>query len=213
MDFNSGLQRTYPGSDRPPSSKNPQAVKRPEKETFMNPLLLVAIPMGLVILGMVLNSFGLSFAYPPSSQDADAAKRVAADRDTYRKFFELQRSQSMKRQKRVGQYGWLLMVAFIVAFIWLYADTVNKTSLSSRIAALQTLGTEEGKQMVLSVTLSDGNNVKYLVKLPQAEKSEAAAKTDVAKEKVSSWELERLGTAVSIGENPLPLGVALKISN
>ncbi|HEX9145054.1 MAG TPA: hypothetical protein VGA09_12325, partial [Candidatus Binatia bacterium] len=132
---------------------------------------------------------------------------------TYRKFFELQRSQSMKRQKRVGQYGWLLIVAFIVAFIWLYADTVNKTSLSTRIAALQTLGTEEGKQMVLSVTLNDGNNVKYLIKLPQADKSQAAAKEGVAKEKVSSWELERLGTALSIGDNPLPLGIALKISN
>lgn len=179
----------------------------------MNPLLLIAIPVILVILGMILNSFGLSFAYPPSSQEQDGAKRVAADRDTYRKFFELQRSQSMKRQKRVGQYGWLLIVAFIAAFIWLYADTVNKTGLSSRIAALQTLGTEEGKEMVLSVTQSDGNNVKYLIKLPQASKSDAAAKEDVAKEKVSSWELERLGTALSIGDNPLPLGIALKISN
>jgi hypothetical protein len=179
----------------------------------MNPLLLVAIPLGLVILGMILNSFGLSFDYPPSSQEQDSAKRVAADRDSYRKFFELQKSQSMKRQKRVGQYGWLLIVVFTAAFIWLYADTVNKTSLSSRIAALQTLGTEEGKQMVLSVTLSDGNNVKYLIKLPQADKSDAAAKEGVAKEKVSSWELERLGTALSVGDNPLPSGIALKISN
>jgi len=179
----------------------------------MNPLVLIAIPVTLVILGMILNSFGLSFAYPPSSSEQDAAKRLAADRDTYRKFFELQRSQSMKRQKRVGQYGWLLMAAFIGAFIWLYADTVNKTSLSSRIAGLQTLGTEEGKAMVLSVTQSDGNNVKYLIKLPQASKLEAAAKEGVAIEKVSSWELERLGTALSIGDNSLPLGIALKISN
>jgi hypothetical protein len=118
----------------------------------------------------------------------------------------------MKRQKRVGQYGWLLLATFIGAFIWLYTDTVSKTSLSSRIAGLQTLGTEEGKQMVLSVTLSDGNNVKYLIKLPQADKLEASAKETTAKEKVSSWELERLGTALSIGDNPLPLGVALKIS-
>jgi hypothetical protein len=91
-------------------------------------------------------------------------------------------------------------------------DTVNKTSLSNRIAGLQTLGTEEGKQMVLSVTLSDGNNVKYLIKLPQADKMEVAAKGGTAKEKVSSWELEKLGTALSIGDNSLPLGVALKIS-
>ena len=105
------------------------------------------------------------------------------------------------------------MVIFIGAFIWLYMDTVNKTSLSSRIAALQTLTTEEGKQMVLSVTQIDGNNVKYLIKLPQADKLVGAAKEDVQIEKVSSWELERLGTALSTGDNPLPLGVALKITN
>jgi hypothetical protein len=182
----------------------------------MNPILILGIPLGLVILGMILNGFGLSFAHPPSTQEQDPAKRVAAERDTYRKFFDLQRSQSMKRQKRVGQYGWLLMAAFVGAFIWLYTDTVNKTSLSSRIAGLQTLGTEEGKQMVLSVTLSDGNNVKYLIKLPQADKLETAqttAKDALSKEKVSSWELEKLGTALSIGDNPFSLGMALKISN
>ena len=179
----------------------------------MNPLLLIAIPLGLVIVGMILNNFGLSFAYPPSSQEKDPAKRLAAERDTYHKFFDLQRTQSMKRQKRVGQYGWLLIVAFIGAFIWLYTDTVNKTSLSSRIAGLQTLGTEEGKEMVLAVTLNDGNNVKYLINLPKANKLEAAVKEDVKIAKVSSWELERLGTALSTGDNPLPLGVALKISN
>jgi len=164
---------------------------------------------------MILNSFGLSFAYPPTSQEKDPAKRVAAEKESYRKFFDLQRTQSMKRQKRVGQYAWLVMASFIGAFIWLYMDTVNKTSLSTRIAGLQTLGTEEGKQMVLSVTLSDGNNVKYLIKLPQADKLETVqttAKDALSKEKVSSWELERLGTALSIGDNPLPLGMALKIS-
>jgi hypothetical protein len=62
------------------------------------------------------------------------------------------------------------------------------------------------------VTLSDGNNVKYLIKLPQADKLEGAAKDAPTKQKISSWELERLGTALSIGDNPLPLGVALKIS-
>jgi len=67
--------------------------------------------------------------------------------------------------------------------------------------------------MVLSVTLSDGNNVKYLVKLPQADKLVAAAtEAPAPKEKVSSWEIERLGTALSTGDNALPLGIALKIS-
>jgi hypothetical protein len=181
----------------------------------MNPLLIIAIPLGLVILGMILNSIGLAYDQPPSSQEQDPAKRVAAEKETYRKFFNLQRSRSVTRQKRVGQYGWLVMAAFIGAFIWLYVDTVNKTSISSRVASLQTLGTEEGKQMVLSVTQSDGNNVKYLIKMPQADKlatAETAAKDTLSKEKVSSWELERLGTALSIGDNPMPLGMALKIS-
>ena len=181
----------------------------------MNPLLVIAIPLGLVILGMILNSFGVGFDQPSSSPEQDPVKRLTAEKESYRKFFDLQRSRSLKRQKRVSQYGWLVMAAFVGAFIWLYQDTVNKTSLSSRIAALQTLATEEGKQMVLSVTLSDGNNVKYLIKLPQADKMETAettARDGVSKEKVSSWELERLGTALSIGDNPLPLGVALKIS-
>jgi hypothetical protein len=178
----------------------------------MNPLLIIAIPLGLVILGMILNSIGLGYNQPPSSPEQDPIKKLTAEKESYRRFFDLQRSRSVKRQKRVGQYGWLLMAAFIGAFVWLYIDTVNKTSLSSRIAGLQTLGTEEGKQMVLSVTLSDGNNVKYLIKLPQADKLEAPAKEDVKIEKVSSWELERLGTALSTGDNPLPMGMALKIS-
>jgi hypothetical protein len=178
----------------------------------MNPLLLIAIPLGLVILGMILNSLDLGFVQPPSSTEQNPVKRSTAESASYRKFFDHQRRRAIKRQKRIGQYGWLVMAAFIGAFIWLYADTVNKTSLSSRIAGLQTLATEEGKQMVLSVTLDDGNNVKYLIKLPPAEKLETAAKEEVRVEKVSSWELERLGTALSTGDHALPLGVALKIS-
>jgi hypothetical protein len=178
----------------------------------MNPLLIIAIPLGLVIVGMILNSLDLGFVQPPSSPEQDPVKRLTAEKESYRKFFDLQRSRSLKRQKRIGQYAWLVMAAFVGAFIWLYSDTVTKTSLSSRIAAMQTLASEEGKQMVLSVTSTDGNNVKYLIKLPAAEKLEATTKEPAPIEKISSWELERLGTALSTGNNPLPLGVALKIS-
>lgn len=179
----------------------------------MNPLFIIAVPLGLVVVGMILNSWDLGFNQPPSSAEQDHFKKLTAEKESYRKFFDQQRSRSVKRQKRTGQYAWLVMASFIGAFIWLYADTVNKTSLSTRIAGLQTLATEEGKQMVLSVTLSDGNNVKYLIKLPQADKLVAAAKDAPApSEKVSSWEIERLGTALSTGENTLPLGVALKMS-
>ena len=184
----------------------------------MNTLLVVAIPLVLVIIAMVWNSTGLAYDQPPSSPEQDPVKRLTAEKESYRKFFDLQRSRSLKRQKRVGQYCWLLLLTFIGAFIWMYLDTVNKTTVSTQVASMQTLATEEGKQMVLSMTLSDGSNVKYLIKLPErpADLPKAdkltPAMAPVSIEKVSTWELERLGTALSIGNNPLPFGAALKIS-
>jgi len=179
----------------------------------MHPLLVVAIPLVLVIVGMVLNSIGLSFDQPPSSSEQDPAKRAAAEKEDYRRFFDLQRRQAVTRQKRVGQYAWLLMAAIIGSFIWLYKDTVNNTTITTQIAGLQTMPTEEGKEMVLSVTLKDGSNVKYLIKSPKADTLDAATKEGISKQKVSSWEVSSLKTALSIGDNPLPLGVALKISD
>ncbi|HTN72551.1 MAG TPA: hypothetical protein VMO00_15840 [Methylomirabilota bacterium] len=177
----------------------------------MNPLLIGAIPLVLIILGMILNSLDLGFNQPPSSPEQDPAKRLAAERQTYRQFFDLQRSRAAKRQKRVGQYAWLLMIATMGAFIWLYVDTVKKTNLADRIATLQTLSTEEGKQTVLSVTQVDGDNTKYLIK---ADKTVDTAKVEeAAKEKVSSWEVQGLGTALSETDRSLPLGINLKITN
>src|SRR6187551_3837201 len=112
----------------------------------MNPLFIIAVPLGLVVLGMILNSWDLGFNHPASSPEQDPIKKLTAEKESYRKFFDLQRSRSLNRQKRVSQYSWLVMAAFIGAFIWLYTDTVNKTSLASRIAALHTLGTEEGNR-------------------------------------------------------------------
>src|SRR5438034_7834582 len=135
----------------------------------MNPMFIVAIPIVLVIVGMVLNSFDLGFNQPPSSSEQDPAKRAAAEGDAYRRFFDLQRKQAVARQKRVGQYAWLLIIAFIGSFIWLYKSTVNSTTATTRIAEVQTLPKEEGKEVVLSVTLKDGSNVKYLIKSPTAD--------------------------------------------
>jgi hypothetical protein len=67
--------------------------------------------------------------------------------------------------------------------------------------------------MVLSVTLKDGSNAKYLIKSPKADTLDAATKEAISKEKVSSYEMSQLGTALSIGASPLPLGVAVKIAN
>jgi hypothetical protein len=37
----------------------------------MNPLYIIAIPLALVIIGMILNSTGLAYDQPPSSQEQD----------------------------------------------------------------------------------------------------------------------------------------------
>jgi hypothetical protein len=42
---------------------------------------------------------------------------------------------------------------------------------------------------------------------------DAATKEGISREKVSPYEMSYLGTALSIGESPLPLGVAVKVSN
>jgi hypothetical protein len=190
----------------------PKAIKSLIKERVMHPMLIVAIPLVLVILGMVLNSIGLSFDQPPSSAEQDPAKRAAAEGESYRRFFDLQRKRAVTRQNRVGQYAWLLIVAIIGSFIWFYLSTVSKTTAATRIAALQTLATEDGKEMVLSVTLKDGSNVKYFIKSSKAD-TDTATKEGVSKQKVSSYDMEQAGTVLNIGENPLPLGVALKVSS
>jgi hypothetical protein len=179
----------------------------------MNPLWVLAIPLALVIIGMVLNTVGLSFDQPESSTEQDPAKRWEAERQAYRRFFDLQRKSAITRQKRVGQYGWLVLAAFIGAFWWMYADTVTKAAGWNQIATLQTVPVAEGKDMVLSVTLRDGSNVKYLVKVPATGGAPEANQEGFSKEAVPTWEVSRLGTAVSSGAQSLPLGVALKISN
>ncbi len=178
----------------------------------MNPMFIVAIPIVLVIVGMVLNSFDLGFNQPPSSAEQDPAKRAAAEGDAYRRFFDLQRKQAVARQKRVGQYAWLLIIAIIGSFIWLYMYTVTKTTGTTQIAALQTLPMEDGKEMVLSVTLKDGSTVKYRINTPTGDTLAAATKDGVSKQKVSTYDMEQSGTILSIGESPLPVGVALKVS-
>jgi hypothetical protein len=179
----------------------------------MNPLWVIAIPLGLVIVGMVLNSVGLDFDQPASSTEQDPARRWDAERQAYRSLFDQQRKQALTRQKRVGQYAWLVLAGFIGAFWWMYADTVTKAAGWNQIATLQTVPVAEGKDLVLSVTLRDGNNVKYLVKAAPAGAPQGTTQEGFSKEAVPSWEVSRLGTALSSGDQSLPLGVALKISN
>ncbi len=179
----------------------------------MNPLFLIAAPLVLIILGMILNGIGLSYDQPASSTEEDPAKRIAAERQAYRSFFDLQRKQALKRQQRIGQYAWLVLIVSVVASIWTYFDTVNKTAALNQIAAIQTMATAEGKDLVLSVTLRDGNNVKYVIKAGEIAAADSAAKNRFSKEPVPAWEMSRLATALSTGDKTLPLGIELTISN
>jgi len=179
----------------------------------MNTFLLFVVPSVLIVIGMILNSLSLSFDQPASSPEQDPAKRLEAERQAYRKFFDIQRTKFLKRQKRVGQYGWLVLALFVVSFWWMHFDTVNKTTASKQIATIQTVPTEKSQETVLTVTLTDGNRVKYLIKSAKASISDAAGTEGLSKDPISDWELSGLGTALSIGDGVLPLGIALKLSN
>jgi hypothetical protein len=179
----------------------------------MNIFFVFAIPTVLVIIGMILNNLGSSFSQPASSPEQDPAKRSEAERQAYRAFFDQQRTRFFKRQKRIGQYGWLVLAVFVVSFWWMYFDTVNKTAASKQIVALQTVPVAEAREVVLTVTLKDGHNVKYLIKSAKADTLGGAVTDGFLKEPVSSWELSGSGTALSIGDTLLPVGIAVKISN
>ena len=73
----------------------------------MNPLLIIAIPLGLVILGMILNSIGLSFDQPPSSPEQDPAKRVGGGKGILPQFFDLQRKRVCDKAE-TGRPVWLV---------------------------------------------------------------------------------------------------------
>ena len=191
----------------------------------MNTFWLFAIPSLLLITGMILNNLKLAFDQPHSSEE-DPTKKLAAERC----FFDLQRVRFLKRQKRVGQYAWLVLVAFVGFSWWLYLDTVNKTTASKQITAIQTLPVVESEDMVLSLTLSDGNNIQYLIKspsltltlsdetntqyikLPKAKTLGVTGKEGLSNEAVQGWRLTSLGTALSIGDVGVPVGIALNIS-
>ncbi|MGH7768702.1 MAG: hypothetical protein ACREQP_14715, partial [Candidatus Binatia bacterium] len=103
----------------------------------MNPLFLIAAPLVLIVIGMILNGIGLSFDQPSTSTEEDPGRKLAAERQSYRSFFDQQRKQALKRQQRVAQYSWLVLAVSIVAFVWVYLDTVNKTAALNQIAAMQ----------------------------------------------------------------------------
>ena len=178
----------------------------------MNLLSVITISLGLMTLGMILKSLQRSFGQPQSSPEKYAAQKLLTDRQAYRALFDSQRAQSLKRQKRVGQYAWLVLAAFLASTWWMYLATVNRTTASKQISGLQTLPVVGSKDMVLSLTLNDGDKIQYLIRSSNVETSGATTKESLSKEAVQDWQLTSLGAALSIGDAKMPLGVALNIS-
>jgi hypothetical protein len=178
----------------------------------MNPFSIIAISLGLMTLGRLLKSSQISFGQPRSSAEEYPAQ-LATEREAGRTLLDSQRAQTLNRQRRVGQYAWLLLAAFLASAGWMYSDTINKTTASKQISALQTLPVVGTKDIVLSLTLGDGENIQYLIRSPNLERSGATTYEDISKAAVQDdWQLTSLGTALSIGDAKMPLGVALNVS-
>jgi hypothetical protein len=161
----------------------------------------------------MLNSFQIVHDQPAFSLDEDPANKLAAERRANYHFFQLQRARYLKRQKRIGQDGWLVLALFIVSSWWLYSDTVKATTVSKQISTIQTLAIADSNEAVLSLTLSDGSHVQYLIKATQPLNLNSTGREEQAGESVHKWELASLGTALNVGGARLPAGIALKMSN
>ena len=179
----------------------------------MSPLFVVIIPLVLTLIGIMLNSFQIVHDQPAFSLDEDPANKLAAERRANYHFFQLQRAPHLKRQKRIGQYGWLVLAVFIVSSWWLYSDAVKATTASKQISAIQTLPVADSSEAVLSLTLSDGSHIQYLIKAAQPRSANPTGREEQAGESVHKWEFASLGTALNVGGARLPAGIALKMSN
>lgn len=179
----------------------------------MSPIFVIGIPLALMLIGIALNSFHIVHDQPEFSLEEDPAHKLVAERQANYHFFHLQRARILKRQKRIGQYGWLVLGVFIASSWFLYSDTVKATTVSKQISAIQTLAVADSTDAVLSLTLSDGSNVQYLVRAAEPRAVKATGHAELSKESVQKWELASLATALNVGDARLPRGIALKISN
>ncbi len=91
----------------------------------MSPLLIIVIPFTLILVGIMLNSFHIVHDQPVFSLEEDPAHKLAAERQAHSRFFQQQRQRALRRQKHVGQYGWLVLAVFITSSWFLYADAVR----------------------------------------------------------------------------------------
>jgi hypothetical protein len=160
----------------------------------------------------VLNSFLIVHDQPAFSLEEDPTRKLAAERNANYHFFQLQRTRLLKRQKRVGQYGWVVLMVVIASSWFLYSNAVRATTVSKQISGIQTFAVAESNDAVLSLTLSDGSNVKYRVKADPPV-AHMAKSDERSVDTLQNWQLASLGTAINVGAATVPLGIALRIAN
>ena len=85
--------------------------------------------------------------------------------------------------------------------------------MSKQISSIQTFAVADSKDGVLSLTLSDGSNVKYVVKASEPYTAQSPKRAEHSAEILQNWQLASAGTAVNVGDAKVPLGMALRISN
>ncbi len=73
----------------------------------MSPLLAIANPIALTIIGIMLNSFHVVHDQPQFSLETNPVDKLASERQADSRYFFLQRVRILQRQERIGQYGWL----------------------------------------------------------------------------------------------------------
>jgi hypothetical protein len=166
----------------------------------------------LILIGIVLNSIHIVYDQPEYSLETDPVNKLAAERQANYHFFYLQRTRILNRQKRIGQFGWLVLAVFIASSWFLYSDAIKATTVSKQISEIQTLPVAGGKEAVLALTLSDGSKTHYLVKATDSRSRMSAVTDERAKEAIQKSQLAELGTAVNVGDAAVPLGIALKIA-
>jgi hypothetical protein len=168
--------------------------------------------MALIILGILLNSFHIVHDQPEFSCEEDPTHKLAAERQANYHFFKHQRARLLKRQKRVGQYGWLVLAVWVASSWFLYSDAVRTTTLSKQVSAIRTFAVADSKDAVVSLTLSDGSTVKYIVKA-EPPVAHTPKSDEHSAEVLQNWELASLGTATNVGGATVPFGIALRMAN
>jgi hypothetical protein len=167
--------------------------------------------MALIMIGIILNSLHIVHDQPQYSLETDPTHKLAAERHANYRFFHLQRARILKRQKRIGQYAWLVLGIFVASSWWLYQEAVKVTTASKQISSIRTVSAAGSDESVLSLLLNDGSTTEYLVKAPESGIKNALKLDERSKGSVPVLSVATLRTAIDVGDAMVPRGIVLNM--